>query len=631
METLRDPGSTGGIEVPADAVGTVGVQRIKRIYGISFGFTHLLTVLILYMTHNDNVLERSFVEEQRGDRHQGIEPSSGLVYCLGDEFCRELLFEEILIFKGIMMLCERHGTGIEPAVDHLRNTVHLFAALRTLDGNGIDVRTVKLNILRTVIGHGLQLFNASDGMLMTTLTLPDVQRSSPVTVTADAPVLHIFQPVTETAFSDALGDPVYGVVVADEVVFHSRHFDEPGLTRIVNQRSIASPAMRVAVFKLRSGKEKASLVQVFQDHGICFLTENACPGSFRSHLTLGVYQLQERKVISSADFGVILTEGRSDMNNTGTITHGYIGIADNVICFFLQFLEVVERLILFVLQIFSFIGLQNLIGALAQNLVSQSLCQIINGSVFCFYLYIGLFRVYAESHVGGKRPGSRGPCQDVGILTYDFEFCDSGTFFDIFIALSHLMAGKRGTAARTVGNDLVALIEKTFLPDLFQSPPLRLDEVILVSNVRMLHVGPETNGVGEILPHAFVLPYALFTVFDKGLHSVLLDLLFSVQTQHFLYFQLYRKSVGIPACFTGNHFSLHRLVARDHVFDDTGLYVADVRFSVSGRRSVVEGVGLTFFTVVDTLLKDVVFFPEFFHFFLAFHKIHTCEDFVIHV
>ena len=85
---------------------------------------------------------------------QGIEPSSGLVYCLGDEFCRELLFEEVLIFKGIMMLCERHGTGIEPAVDHLRNTVHLLAALRALDGNGIDVRTVQLNILRTVIGHG---------------------------------------------------------------------------------------------------------------------------------------------------------------------------------------------------------------------------------------------------------------------------------------------------------------------------------------------------------------------------------------------------------------------------------------------------------------------------------------------
>ena len=125
---------------------------------------------------------------------------------------------------------------------------------------------------------------------------------------------------------------------------------------------------------------------------------------------------------------------------------------------------------------------------------------------------------------------------------------DSGTLFDIFIALSHLMAGKRGTAARAVGNDLEALIEKAFLPDLFQSPPLRLDEVILVSNVRMLHVGPETNGAGEILPHAFVFPDALFTVFDKGLQTVLLDLLFSVQTQHFLYFQLYRKSVGIPAC-----------------------------------------------------------------------------------
>ena len=529
------------------------------------------------------------------------------------------------------MLCEGHRTGIEPAVDHLWNTVHLFAAFRAFDGNGINIRAVKLNIIRAVIGHGFQLGDASDGMLMAALTLPDVQRSSPVTVTADAPVLYVLQPVAETAFTDALRNPVYGVVVADQVVLHSGHLDEPGLARIVDQRSVASPAVRVAVLKFRSGEEKASLVQIFQNHRICFLAENAGPGSFRSHLTFGVYQLQKRQVIFLTNLGVVLTESRCDMNDTGTIAHSYIGIADNVVRFFLQLFEVIERLIFFVFQIFSFVGLQNLVGTFAQNLVSQSLCQVVNGSVFHFYLHIGLIRVYAESHVGGKGPRCRGPGQDISVLAHHFEFCNGGTFFDIFITLSHLMAGKRGTAARAVGNDLITFIEETFFPDLFQCPPLGLDEVVLVGNVGMLHISPETNGVGEILPHTFVFPYALFTVFDEGLHSVLLDLLFSVQTQHFLYFQLNRKTVGIPACFTGNHFSLHGLVTRDHIFNNTGLYMADVWFSVGRRRSVVEGVGLTFFTVVDTLLKDVVLFPEFFHFFLAFHKIHTCGDFVIHV
>ena len=73
-------------------------------------------------------------------------------------------------------------------------------------------------------------------MLMAALTLPDVQRSSPVTVPADTPVLYVLQPVAEAALADALRDPVDGVVVADQVVLHSSHLDEPGLTRIVDQR-----------------------------------------------------------------------------------------------------------------------------------------------------------------------------------------------------------------------------------------------------------------------------------------------------------------------------------------------------------------------------------------------------------
>ena len=50
---------------------------------------------------------------------------------------------------------------------------------------------------------------------MTAFTLPDIQWSSPVTVTADTPVLNVFQPVTKTAFADGFRNPVDGVVVAD--------------------------------------------------------------------------------------------------------------------------------------------------------------------------------------------------------------------------------------------------------------------------------------------------------------------------------------------------------------------------------------------------------------------------------
>ena len=53
---LGAPRSTAGVEVPADRIGTVGLQCVKRIYRISFGFTHLLSVSHPVQTKNDNVL-----------------------------------------------------------------------------------------------------------------------------------------------------------------------------------------------------------------------------------------------------------------------------------------------------------------------------------------------------------------------------------------------------------------------------------------------------------------------------------------------------------------------------------------------------------------------------------------------
>ena len=42
------------------------------------------------------------------------------------------------------------------------------------NGDCINVWTVKLDVIRTIWRHGLQLLNASDGMLMSALTLPYV-------------------------------------------------------------------------------------------------------------------------------------------------------------------------------------------------------------------------------------------------------------------------------------------------------------------------------------------------------------------------------------------------------------------------------------------------------------------------
>ena len=99
------------------------------------------------MAKNDDIFIRRAVKQQGGFCMKGIEPSSGLVHRLGNKLSRELFLKQLLILKGIMVLSKGHGTGVKPAVDDLRNTVHLLSAFRTGDGHVIDKGPVQLHLI----------------------------------------------------------------------------------------------------------------------------------------------------------------------------------------------------------------------------------------------------------------------------------------------------------------------------------------------------------------------------------------------------------------------------------------------------------------------------------------------------
>ena len=150
------------------------------------------------------------------------------------------------------MLRKRHGAGVKPAVDHLGHTLHSPAALGAGTGNLVNIRSVQLHGLRRrVAAHLLQFLAGTDRLHVTaSLALPHVQGRAPITVTGNAPVLNVFQPVAETPLADGLRDPVYGLVVAHQIVAHRRHLDKPWLPRIVDQRRVASPAERIVMLEL---------------------------------------------------------------------------------------------------------------------------------------------------------------------------------------------------------------------------------------------------------------------------------------------------------------------------------------------------------------------------------------------
>ena len=174
------------------------------------------------MAKHDNILIGRLVKQQRGFRHQRVEPAARLVNRLRDKLCRKLLLEQFLIFKRIVMLCKRHGAGVKPAVNNLWNPAHLLAAVRAFESHLINIRSVQLDFYR--VGIPASVRNA---LLMAALALPHIERRSPVTVPRDAPVLNILKPVAKTPLSDGLWNPVDCVVVAHQVLFYRCHLDKP--------------------------------------------------------------------------------------------------------------------------------------------------------------------------------------------------------------------------------------------------------------------------------------------------------------------------------------------------------------------------------------------------------------------
>ena len=151
----------------------------------------------------------------------------------------------------------------------------------------------------------------------------------------------------------------------------------------------------------------------------------------------------------------------------------------------------------------------------------------------------------------------------------------------------------------------------------------------MVGYIGIIHIGPESHSGGKVLPHAFVFPHTLFTVLDKWLQAILLDLLLSIQPQKLFHLQLHGKTVGIPACFPWNHTSLHGPVSGDHILDNPCEHMADMGLAVGCGRAIIEHICGMAFSAFDALLKDVLVLPKLLHFFFSLHEIQIRRDFGI--
>ena len=620
-ETRRQPRHRRTVKIPPDRVRALLVEHRPRIDDVALVLGHLDAVLVVDVTQNYAILERRPVKQQRRHREQRVEPASRLVDRLADEVRREMLVEDILVLERIVPLRERHAAAVEPAVHDLGRAVHLAAALGALEHDRIDVRLVKLDVAL----YAAQLFEfllAADNVhVPAVLANPNRDGRAPIALARYAPVDDVLKEVAHAPRADRRRDPIDGRVVCKQPVAHLGHLDEPAAARIVQERRVAAPAERIAVLEHQLLEQQAAVFEMTYDQFVAVLDKDAFEVARALDEPAAVVDhLHERQIVLAPDLGVVFTERRRDVNDARTVRQRDVLVADDVERRLVALVEIEKRNVRGVFVIFAPLDVDQCI--VVEQRVDKRSRQDVDLAV-CLDLGVILDRIHAQRDVGRKRPRRRRPCEEVALLVTQLELDENGLLLDEFVTLRDLVRRKRSAAARAIGHDLVSLVEQSGVRDLLDRPPLRLDVVVLIGDVRMLHVRPIAYALGHALPLVLVLPDALLALADERLDAVLLDVLLAVHAEQFLDLQLDRQTVCVPPRLAQNVIALHRLVTRYDVLHNTRQYVTDVRLAVGGRRTVVEGeLGLALGRLY-ALFEDAVALPKLEHLLLSRAKIHA--------
>ena len=159
------------------------------------------------------------------------------------------------------------------------------------------------------------------------------------------------------------------------------------------------------------------------------------------------------------------------------------------------------------------------------------------------------------------------------------------------------------------------LIDHVLPEELLQDPPFCLDVVVVQRDIGMIHIRHVPHPLTHIAPHSGISEDGLSALLVEFPDSVALDVLFAVESQLLLDFNLHRKAVGIPACLSVDLKSLHRLVAVNRVLQRSSHHVMDARFAVGSRRPLIEDELRLPLPGFYALVEQILLVP-FFHLFL---------------
>jgi hypothetical protein len=313
-------------QVKSDGISTVLVDDFHRIGVVLESLGHLLTISSQDKTVDDQVLVGILVSDGSGDNVEGVEPTSGLIKTFSDEISGETLFEFFgLGGERIMALSERHRTRFEPTIEDFIDSSEDTLALLGRNSDVINVILVQVSdVLDT--RKLLKFFNrANTDQFLEVFGGPDGDGVTPESVSGEAPIFSIFEPVVESLFLGESRNPVSLLVVFQKVILDGLDLDEPRVDGFVDQRLFRSPAERITMVNLGFVNQQSLFLQVLEDTSfgsvVLDVLSDEISNGF-SEETAGVNRARRaiglNDVVLQADLVIVSTESGGSVDNTGT-------------------------------------------------------------------------------------------------------------------------------------------------------------------------------------------------------------------------------------------------------------------------------------------------------------------------
>ena len=201
--------------------------------------------------------------------------------------------------------------------------------------------------------------------------------------------------------------------------------------------------------------------------------------------------------------------------------------------------------------------------------------------------------------------------EELVVLSDDLELRVYRDVLHVLISLRQFVRRQTGPAARAVRGDAIVLVQQAAVPDLLDDPPERLDVLRLVGHVRVVDVHPVPDALGELLPLGEIRPHGLLALRVELPDPKLLDLCLSREPELLFNLKLNRQPVRVPASFTIDMESAHRLVPRNQVLERTGFHMVDARTPVGRRRPLVKNKIAHRSRLFQGFLEDCILLPIF--------------------